>query len=184
MAWVIARICASMNVPPSDDPRCPLVPKLTRCVGSLMSGKRSKYPRSRRATSINSSVGAGRPASGEMAGWKSTELDMASFSRSDGFHERQRELVGAIEPLSDQAKPCALEAAHDFLGAVLVRALGPHAIAGAHRECDLRRADVNILRRAGDEVHLDPRFCRIPDRLMGEFVDVEVAVELSIDANE
>ena len=31
-------MCASVNVPRSDEPRCPLVPKLTRCVGIVRVG--------------------------------------------------------------------------------------------------------------------------------------------------
>src|SRR5690242_4302523 len=66
MAWVIARIWASVNEPLSEEPRCPLVPKLTRCPGSSRSGPRSKYSRSRRPRSTRKSLGAGLPASGEM----------------------------------------------------------------------------------------------------------------------
>src|SRR5580704_9616497 len=57
---------ASVNVPCSDEPRCPLVPKLTNWLGSLRSGRRSKYSRSSRATSTSSSFGAGLPARGEI----------------------------------------------------------------------------------------------------------------------
>src|SRR6266478_1386721 len=67
MAWVIAKICASVNEPSKGDPRCPLVPKLTRCVGSSRSGRRSKYSFSRRDRSTSISFGAGLPASGEMS---------------------------------------------------------------------------------------------------------------------
>ena len=56
-----------MKLPLSDEPRCPLVPKLTRWLGSLMSGLRSKYSRSSRAKSTSNSFGAGLPASGEIA---------------------------------------------------------------------------------------------------------------------
>src|SRR5881396_388083 len=45
MAWVMARMCASLNEPRSEEPRCPLVPKLTRCVGSSMAGRRAYYER-------------------------------------------------------------------------------------------------------------------------------------------
>src|SRR5215469_4004841 len=67
MAWVMARMCDSVNVPRSGVPRCPLVPKATRSPGSLMSGSRSKYARSSRAASISNSGGAGLPARGEIA---------------------------------------------------------------------------------------------------------------------
>ena len=64
----------------SGEPRCPLVPKLTRWLGSLRSGRRSKYSRSSRATSTSISFGAGLPASGEIA--------MAStFHRSRGISD-------------------------------------------------------------------------------------------------
>src|ERR1039458_3262823 len=59
-------MCASVKVPTSEDPRWPLVPKLTTWVGSLTSGLRSKYSRSSRATSTSISFGAGLPASGEI----------------------------------------------------------------------------------------------------------------------
>ena len=41
IACVIARMCASLKVPRSEDPRWPLVPKLTLCVASVVSGLRS-----------------------------------------------------------------------------------------------------------------------------------------------
>src|SRR5580704_4262952 len=62
----MARMCASVNVPRRGEPRCPLVPKLTSWLGSCRSGWRSKQAISRRATSINISLGAGLPASGEI----------------------------------------------------------------------------------------------------------------------
>ena len=40
IAWVIARMCASLNDARSGEPRWPLVPKLTLCVGSAASGLR------------------------------------------------------------------------------------------------------------------------------------------------
>ena len=40
-AWVMARTCASLNDPRSDEPRWPLVPKLTRCAASAGSGCRT-----------------------------------------------------------------------------------------------------------------------------------------------
>ena len=38
MAWVMARICASVNVAFALVPRCPLVPKLTSWLGSARIG--------------------------------------------------------------------------------------------------------------------------------------------------
>src|SRR6266446_5004522 len=67
MAWVIARMWASVNDPRKGDPRCPLVPKLTRWAGSSRSGRHSKYSRSRRARSTSISFGASLPARGEIA---------------------------------------------------------------------------------------------------------------------
>src|ERR1700730_11139430 len=58
---------ASVNDPWKGEPRCPLVPKLTRWAGSLRSGRHSKYSRSRRDRSTSISFGAGLPASGEIA---------------------------------------------------------------------------------------------------------------------
>src|SRR5262245_50431192 len=66
MACVMARMWASVNVPCSDEPRWPLVPKLTNWLGSLGSGRRSKYSRSSRARSTRSCIGAGWPARGEI----------------------------------------------------------------------------------------------------------------------
>jgi len=54
------------EVPCIGEPRCPLVPKLTRWLGSSRSGRRSKYSLSKRATSTSMSLGAGLPASGEI----------------------------------------------------------------------------------------------------------------------
>ncbi len=61
-------MCAYVKLPCSEEPRWPLVPKITACVGSLRSGRRSKYSRSSRAVSISISFGAGCPAKGEMLG--------------------------------------------------------------------------------------------------------------------
>src|SRR5215471_7564347 len=66
MAWVIAKMWASVKVPENGDPLWPLVPNFTIWLGSNRSGRRSKYSRSSRATSIRISLGAGLPASGEM----------------------------------------------------------------------------------------------------------------------
>ena len=38
-AWEVARMCASLKVPARLLPRWPLVPKATRCSGSLGSGR-------------------------------------------------------------------------------------------------------------------------------------------------
>src|SRR5215831_9846582 len=67
MAWVIARMWASVNDRWNGEPRCPLVPKLTRWAGSSTSGRQSKYSRSSRDRSTSISLGAGLPASGEIA---------------------------------------------------------------------------------------------------------------------
>src|SRR5262249_3441005 len=67
MAWVMARMWASVNVPLSGVPRCPLVPKLTNWFGSPRSGRRSKYSLSSRVKSTNISLGAGCPARGKIA---------------------------------------------------------------------------------------------------------------------
>ena len=65
MAWVIARMWASVNEPVSGEPRWPLVPKLTSWRGRPGPAVRSWYSRSSRAGSISISGGAGWPASGE-----------------------------------------------------------------------------------------------------------------------
>src|SRR5271166_5925404 len=62
----MARMWASVNDPRSGEPRCPLVPKLTRWPRSSRSGRRSKYSRSSRTRSTSSSLGAGSPARGEI----------------------------------------------------------------------------------------------------------------------
>src|SRR5262245_4403878 len=67
IAWTIAAMCASLKEPRSEEPRWPLVPKLTRWAGSPISGLRSWYSRSRRARSTRRSGGAGLPARGEGA---------------------------------------------------------------------------------------------------------------------
>src|ERR1700736_1543375 len=58
---------ASVNDRRNGDPRCPLVPKLTRCAGSSTPGSQSKSSRSSRDRSTSISFGAGLPASGEIA---------------------------------------------------------------------------------------------------------------------
>ena len=50
-------MCDSVKVPCNGEPRCPLVPKLTRWLGSSRSGRRSKYAVSKRATSTSMSFG-------------------------------------------------------------------------------------------------------------------------------
>src|SRR5438046_7043030 len=57
---------ASLNDRWKGEPRCPLVPKLTRWAGSLGSGRHAKYARSSRARSTSIAFGAGLPASGEI----------------------------------------------------------------------------------------------------------------------
>src|SRR5208337_937498 len=89
----MARMCASVNVPWSGDPRCPLVPKLTNWLGSCRSGWRSKNSFSRRATSISISFGAGLPASGEIA--------IASGALAVGRVSRVRD-IGRILTLCNQ----------------------------------------------------------------------------------
>jgi hypothetical protein len=55
-----------LNEPASEDPRCPLVPNVTRCVASSGSGRREKYALVSARGSINTSRGAGLPARGEV----------------------------------------------------------------------------------------------------------------------
>ena len=38
IAWLVATMWSSLNVVDSDDPRCPDVPKLTRCLTTEASG--------------------------------------------------------------------------------------------------------------------------------------------------
>src|SRR4029079_17943508 len=61
IASVVAAMCASLNAPFSDDPRCPDVPNATRWEGSDGSGV-SKYAASHRYTSTWEEGSAGRPA--------------------------------------------------------------------------------------------------------------------------
>src|SRR5262245_53168215 len=69
-------MCASVNEPVSGEPRCPLVPKLTRCVASATSGVRAEYSRSSFATSTSMSGVAGLPARGEMPMCVRSPLDV------------------------------------------------------------------------------------------------------------
>src|SRR5271166_3872224 len=110
MAWVMARIWASVNEPRSDEPRCPLVPKLTRCSGSPRSGWRSKYSRSRRAGSTSISLRAGLPARGEMVmhrsfSWHRTRLRSPDFSGVLGDRVVAGELPAAGHVQDGLARP-------------------------------------------------------------------------------
>src|SRR6516162_3063781 len=81
MAWVMARIWASVNVARSGEPRWPLVPKLTNWVRSFKSGARAWYSSSSRVTSTSSFFGAGWPARGDTVERTPTALDMVPLSR-------------------------------------------------------------------------------------------------------
>src|SRR5512139_5087 len=90
IAWVIASTCASLKVPLSDEPRWPLVPKLTRCAGSPGSGTRARYSWRSLPISASRSVGAGWPASGWMGmgsprfGWLRPRLEHHDAARLHG----------------------------------------------------------------------------------------------------
>ena len=62
IASVIATMCASLNAPFNDDPRCPDVPNATRWAGSAGSGRVSWYAPMSRSTSTRMEGSAGRPA--------------------------------------------------------------------------------------------------------------------------
>ena len=63
-ARAMARMCASLNVPSTADPRCPEVPKAIRSRGSIGSGRRMVKAERSASTSVKRSSGTGRPASG------------------------------------------------------------------------------------------------------------------------
>src|SRR5262245_44184822 len=98
IAWVMARMCASLKEPRSEEPRCPLVPKLARCAGSPGSGARPKYSRSRRARSTSISFGAGFPASGESA----VAMVPGLPSRSGPARAGSRPHVARVVPEADR----------------------------------------------------------------------------------
>src|SRR5664280_3537077 len=77
-------MCASVKVAWSEDPRWPLVPKLTIWVASLRSGLRAKYSASSRATSTSISFGAGLPARGEIVtrAFDSSAIGLLVFRRN------------------------------------------------------------------------------------------------------
>src|SRR5215475_7487175 len=110
MAWVIARICASVNEPWNGDPRCPLVPKLTRWAGSSASGRHAKYSRSSRDRSTSISLGAGLPASGDIViGRSSLEyragFDVPNLGRVLGNGAVARKFSGAGDIQNGLARP-------------------------------------------------------------------------------
>src|SRR6516162_4606529 len=115
MAWVIARIWASVNDPRSGEPRCPLVPNSTSWPGSSRSGRRSKYSRSSRTGSISISFGAGLPASGEMVIGRSslglgyrTGLGVPDLGGILGDRAIARELPGTGDIEDGFARPLML----------------------------------------------------------------------------
>ena len=52
------------------------------------------------------------------------------------------------------------------------------------RELEVRRRDADVLPAAADQVHLDARLVGVPDGAVDEAVEVEVAAELAVDADE
>src|SRR5882757_10232975 len=64
IAWVIARMCHSLKDRSKDEPRCPDVPKATRCSGTLGSGFSAKYAAINFCTSTRSAAVASCPALG------------------------------------------------------------------------------------------------------------------------
>src|SRR6516165_3806563 len=111
----MAMMWASVNDPCSGEPRCPLVPKLTSWLGSVRSGRRSKYSRSSRAGSISISFGAGLPASGEMVIGRSslglgyrTGLGVPDLGSILGNRAIARELPGTGDIEDGFARPLML----------------------------------------------------------------------------
>src|SRR5437870_10846765 len=65
---------------------------------------------------------------------------------------------------------------------VLVRALGPDALALA--ETEPGRPDVGGLVGEADEVHFDPALPRLVEGVVAEAVEAEVAAQLAVDAGQ
>jgi hypothetical protein len=57
-------------------------------------------------------------------------------------------------------------------------------LAGLEADLELGSADVRAHGPGGDQVHLDPAALLVPPRLVAEGLDVEVAVELAVDAGQ
>ena len=64
IAWLMARMCASLKALLKAEPRCPEVPKATRCDGTAGSGRPEKYAVTNRGTLTSMDAGAVLPASG------------------------------------------------------------------------------------------------------------------------
>ena len=98
--------------------------------------------------------------------------------------QRQRESSLAIHPLLGQAEPGALERGDDAGGLILVGALRPDRLALGDREIEGGGRNRDPLVLPADEVHLDPRLRRVPDRAVREPVEVDIAPQLAIDAQQ
>src|SRR5579864_9436836 len=76
-ACAIARICASLNAVAKAEPRCPDVPKTTRCDAIAGSGTSAKYAVTSRGILTSNDGGTGLPARGFM------RSAMAPLSQND-----------------------------------------------------------------------------------------------------
>src|SRR4029453_6200443 len=107
--------------------------------------------------------------------------DVPSFGTGG---ECERESVGRIGPLLEDVEPFAGEHAADRVRTVLVGAFSTNRFSRFHDELEGGGANRDVLATVAHEVHLDARALGVPDRPMRERIEIEVAIELAVEAHE
>src|SRR5262245_19406854 len=101
-----------------------------------------------------------------------------------GLGQGEREPIDRVDPLPPDVEAGPLQHRDDVRRPVLVGALRPDRLIRLHHECQVRAVDGDSLPAAAAQVHLDARRLLVPDRAMAEPVEIEVALELTVDPGQ
>src|SRR3954469_2967263 len=96
----------------------------------------------------------------------------------------QREARLVVDPLFGNDEASTFSHPFDLRLVVLVRALGPDALAAREPDRDAGPANRDRLIREALEMHLDPLRSGIPNRTVRKAADLERAFQFAIDADE
>src|SRR5208282_4789051 len=98
------------------------------------------------------------------------------------YQRMHREIPTRVGPSRHRRPGGPARQRAEALKSVLVAVLGVNALAGA--KLDDAPGDMHLLARLADEMHLDATARGVVARPVAEACEVEVAVELSVDARE
>src|SRR5436190_22848091 len=93
-----------------------------------------------------------------------------------------RKILTRVGPNSDGSPARAARQCHEVLERVFIAVLGMDGLFGGEIECAPGGSDV--LAHLADEVHLDPVVLGIVEGAMVEGLEIEISVELAIDARQ